>query len=149
MGRRIDTMDTAACMTRFVISAFGIAPNNATPWYKNSCVTSALGEGALEMGVDAIGLIPEGGGAKTLARGIGNFNGYRGIVADNFGKAAIQQVAGGARTFSLTQGLATTDWGSVGLAAVGFIPGLGQLAAGTEIVYDGYQTWQKVQACHP
>ena len=48
------------------------------PWYKNSCITDALGKGALSIGVDAIGLIPEGGGAKTVARGIGHWAGYRG-----------------------------------------------------------------------
>jgi hypothetical protein len=36
-----------------------VAPNNGTPWYHNSCVTSALGKGALSAGVDAIGLIPD------------------------------------------------------------------------------------------
>jgi hypothetical protein len=117
------------------------------PWYKNSCITDALGKGALSIGVDAIGLIPEGGGAKTVARGIGHWAGYRGIVADNFGKAAIHQVAGGADTFSLTQGLGEQDWISTGLSVAGFIPVLGQAAAGASIVYDGYKTWKKIQAC--
>ncbi|MGH9488379.1 MAG: hypothetical protein ACRD04_12435 [Terriglobales bacterium] len=30
------------------------APSNATPWYHNPCITSALGKGALEVGVDSI-----------------------------------------------------------------------------------------------
>ena len=123
------------------------AGHNRTPWYKNSCVTSALGEGALSVGVDAIGLIPEGGGAKTVARSLGNWVGYRGIVADQFGKAAIQQVKGGADTLSLTQGLGGQDWISTGLSVAGFVPVLGQFAAGASIIYDGYKTWKKIKAC--
>jgi len=32
------------------------APNNGTPWYKNACVQDALKTGAINAGVDAIGL---------------------------------------------------------------------------------------------
>ena len=127
------------------IDPFGLDKN--PPWYKNPCITSALGEATLSIGVDAIGLIPEGGGAKTVARNVGNWFGYRGIVADNFGKAAIQQAQHGADTFSLTQGLGGQDWISTGLSAAGFIPVLGQAAAGASIIYDGYKTWKKIQAC--
>jgi hypothetical protein len=69
-------------------SAFGIAANNGAtisaapsqPWYKNPCVTSALGSGAVNAGIDAIGLLPEGKaftGAYSLFHGAaGASNGW-------------------------------------------------------------------------
>jgi hypothetical protein len=105
------------------------------------------GPPALSIGADAIGLIPAGGGARTFARSFGNWSGYRGIVADNFGKAAIKQAKGGAGTFSLTQGVAGQDLISTGLSVAGFIPVLGQAAAGASIVYDGYKTWKAIKSC--
>jgi hypothetical protein len=36
------------CTTVFAVSAFGIAPNNGTPWYQ-SCTAKALGSGALSI----------------------------------------------------------------------------------------------------
>jgi hypothetical protein len=53
-----DTMEVAAC-------AFGIAPNNATPRYKNPCVTSALAKGAASTALDSVGLLPEGGAVAS------------------------------------------------------------------------------------
>ncbi len=65
------------------------APNNGTSWYHNPCITSALDKGALEVGVDSIGLIPEAGG---VARIIGHQAGYVGVVADQFGAKFIDAV---------------------------------------------------------
>lgn len=76
------TMAMIRCTTTFDVCAFGIAPNNSTPWYKNSCVTGALKTGAINAGVDTIGFIPEAGG---VARMIGHGAGYRGVVADQLG----------------------------------------------------------------
>ena len=59
------------------------------PWYKNSCITSALGAGAVSAGIDAIGLIPEAGG---LARMIGHGAGYVGVVADQLGSRVVGAV---------------------------------------------------------
>lgn len=42
------------------------APNNGTPWYKNTCVTSALKSGAINAGIDAIGFLPEAGGVARV-----------------------------------------------------------------------------------
>ncbi len=122
-------------------------PSSATPWYKNSCITGALASGALNVGIDAIGLIPEAGGATTLARNFGHWGGYRGIVADNFGIKAIQQIKGAAGTVSVTQGLAQQDWISGGLAVAGFIPGLGQVAAVGSIVVDTYKAAKAISQC--
>jgi len=122
-----------------------IGPNPNPPL--DPCIKGALLEGAFSIGVDSIGLIPEGGGAGTVARKFGNFFGYRGIVADNFGKAAIRQIEGANDTISLTQGVAEQDWISTGLTVAGFIPALGQVAAGLSISYDIYKTWEKIQEC--
>lgn len=103
---------------------------------------------APEIAIDAIGLIPEGGGASTIARKIGNFNGYRGIVADNFGKAAIEQVHGAKDTFSVTQGAGKGDWVGTGLGIVGFITGLGQAAAVGEMAWDIYKGSKESDLCH-
>ena len=60
------------CTTTSAASAFGIAPNNSTPWYKNSCITSALKSYAVTAGVDSIGFIPEAGGVEgKAAPGVG------------------------------------------------------------------------------
>jgi len=101
----------------------------------------------LTIGVDAIGLIPEGGGAKTIARGIGHWSQYRGKVADQFGKKVIQTAKSGTDTFSLTKGVSEEEWTSTGLAVAGFVPVLSSAAAGVSVVYDGVKTWQVIQAC--
>jgi RHS repeat-associated protein len=133
--------------TNFTLRINVIEPNSGIPWYGNVCIMAALGEGALSASIDAIGLIPEGGGAKTIARKIGNQFRYRGVVADNFGKAAIQQAKGGTGAFSATQGLAGQDWVSTGLSVAGFIPGVGQAAAALSISYDIYKTAKAVSQC--
>src|SRR6185437_12110841 len=83
--------------------AYGIAPNSGTPWYKNSCITSALGPGAVSVGLDSIGLIPVAGGASSLARAFGHQAGYVGVVADHLrGNVinAVQKTAGTAQGLS-------------------------------------------------
>ena len=119
----------------------------SAPWYENACLTDALKIGALTVGVDAIGLIPEGGGAKTIARGIGHWGNYRGIVADQFGAKVIHQAGGVSNTLTLTGGLRDADWVSIGVGVAGFVPVLGQAAAGASIVWDGVKTWKSIQAC--
>jgi RHS repeat-associated protein len=135
------TVSASATETSFEATMY------TTPWYENSCITGDLESGLLKVGIDATGLIPEGGGASTIARKIGNFNGYRGIVADNFGKAAIEQLHGAKDTFNLTQGLGEGDVLEAGLAVVGFIPGLGQAAAIGEIAMDIYNTTKEIGKC--
>lgn len=128
------------------IDPFGL--DKKPPWYKNSCITGALGNGALQVGLDSIGLIPEAGGAESLARDIGNWRGYRGIVADNFGRGIIRYAKGGANGASLGNGLGEQDWMSTGLAVAGFIPGLGQASAAFSIGYDIYRTADEIGKCN-
>jgi hypothetical protein len=138
-------------------SAHFVAPSNATPWYQ-TCTAQALGTGALSVGLDSIGLLPEGKaieiGAETAARQIGNLNGYRGIVADQFGRKVLTSASvsakGAASGISLGQGVTEGDWIQGGLTVAGLIPGLGQGAALLSINYDVFKTAKAVYACqHP
>jgi len=134
------------------------APSNATPWYK-SCTAKALGSGALSIGVDALGFIPGEKdvqaaveiGSGTVARQIGNWNGYRGIVADQFGARFIagqsQNVSAAASGYSIGNGAGTGDWLGTGLAVAGLIPGLNEVAAVASIGYDAYKTVKAVASC--
>ena len=107
------------------------------PDYKGFfCLGYGLKNSWGSMAIDSIGLIPEGGGAGTIARKIGNFNGYRGAVADQFGKAAVKQISGAGSTIGATQSAGKGDPAGVGLAVAGFIPGLGQIAAVGEMAND-------------
>lgn len=100
------------------------------PWYKNPCITGALSAGALSVGIDSIGLIPEAGG---VARVIGHQAGYVGVVADQVGARVIKGVGGTAST---------------GLTVAGFIPGFGQGAAIGSIILDTYKTVRTIGKCH-
>jgi hypothetical protein len=127
-------------------SAHFVAPSNATPWYQ-TCTAQALGTGALSVGLDSIG-------AETAARQIGNLNGYRGIVADQFGRKVLTSASvsakGAASGISLGQGVTEGDWIQGGLTVAGLIPGLGQGAALLSINYDVFKTAKAVYACqHP
>jgi RHS repeat-associated protein len=79
-----------------------------TPWYK-TCTARAIGNGLLHVGIDAIGLIPEG---SVVARPLGNYFKYRGIVADQFGAKAIRAVKVGAGVGST--GVGADDVGTDG-----------------------------------
>src|SRR5579884_2029287 len=146
----------------------GVRPTNTvatisaapTPWYKNSCITTALGNAALKVGIDAIGLIPEAEGftkafentaGYQLARAIGNFAGYQGVVATQYGmkvvaqgKGAIAMVNGAFRLGDTSvDGLISTS-----LTIAGFVPGLGQGAAVLSIFHDAYVTAKAVGQCY-
>jgi hypothetical protein len=113
----------------------------------------------LSIGVDALGFIPGEKdvqaaveiGSGTIARQIGNWKGYRGIVADQFGARFIagqsQNVMYAGAGYSIGNGAGTGDWLGTGLAVAGLIPGLNELAAGASIVYDGYKTVKAVMSC--
>ncbi len=117
-------------------------------WYKNSCVTNAVAKGALSVGIDSIGLIPEAGG---VARVIGHQAGYVGAVADQVGFKVVNAVG---KSTSTVQGLSglidTSSEGllSTGLTIAGFIPGFGQVAAGASIVLDIYKTAEAIGKCN-
>jgi hypothetical protein len=112
------------------------------------------------MGIDALGFIPgekdvEAGvkiGAGTVARQIGNWKGYRGIVADQFGARFVagqsQNVMYAGTGYGIGNGAGTGDWIGDGLSAAGLIPGLNEFAAGASIVYDGVKTAKAVMNCH-
>jgi hypothetical protein len=120
----------------------------AQPWYKNSCVTGALGKGALSVGIDSIGLIPEAGG---IARVIGHQAGYVGVVADQTGSNIIKAVGGSTGTAQGLNGLTdTSPTGllSTGLTIAGFIPGLGQASAIGSIIVDAYKTAKSIGQCY-
>jgi RHS repeat-associated protein len=121
----------------------------STPWYKNSCITSALGTGAVSAAINSIGLIPEAGG---VARLIGNQAGYVGVVADQTGSRVVGAVGASTSTVEGLNGLfdtSPTGLLSTGLAVAGFIPGLGQLASGASIVVDAVKTGMEIAQCHP
>lgn len=123
------------------------ASNGGTSWYHNSCITRALGAGALSVGFDAIGLIPEAGG---VARMIGHQAGYVGVVADQTGARIIKAAGSSTSTVSGLNGLFdTSPQGliSSGLTIAGFIPGLGQLAAGASIMKDAITTAIVISKC--
>ncbi|MGB8060514.1 MAG: hypothetical protein WCF26_01290, partial [Candidatus Sulfotelmatobacter sp.] len=133
-----------------------VAPNNGLtisaapplPWYKNSCITSALGAGAVSAGIDAIGLIPEAGG---LARMIGHGAGYVGVVADQTGAGVIKAFGGSTGAVNGLAGLGDTSAEglvSTGLTVAGFIPGLGQAAAVGSLGVDVYKTVRAIGQCH-
>lgn len=122
------------------------------------CVTAALANGALHIGVDAIGLMPEGAG---VSRALGNAIGYRGIVATQQGAKLVKGIQGlGLVTgmLSTTAGLNETTGGGIasstlGVAgiAVSFIEGatpIGQVIAGISIGIDIYNTYTAVAACN-
>ena len=128
-------------------SLFINAPSNATPWYKNSCVTSALGAGALSVGFDSIGLIPEAGG---IARMIGHGSGYVGVVADQAGNSVIKAAGASTSTVRGLNGLFdTSPQGLIsdGLTVAGFIPGLGQGSAVLSMVNDAIKTGIAISKC--
>ena len=119
-----------------------------TPWYKNSCVTSALGAGALHVGIDAIGLIPEAGG---IARVIGHQAGYVGVVADQVGFKVANAFGKSTSAASGLAGLSDTSpegLASAGLTVAGFIPGVNGIAAGLSISLDIYKTAKAIGKCN-
>jgi hypothetical protein len=115
---------------------------------KNSCVTGALGKGALSVGIDSIGLIPEAGG---IARVIGHQAGYVGVVADQAGSRLIGAVNATANTGRGLAGLTDTSptgLASTGLTIAGFIPGLNDAAAVGSIGLDLFRTAKAIGACY-
>jgi len=114
----------------------------------NPCVTSALAKGALSVGVDAIGLIPEAGG---VARVIGHQAGFVGVVADQAGSRIVKAVGASTSTAQGLNGLFDTSpegLVSTGLTVAGFIPGFGQAASIGSIILDTYKTAKAIGQCH-
>jgi RHS repeat-associated protein len=126
--------------------SFSAAPPQ--PWYKNSCIMSALSAGVLSAGIDAIGLIPEAGG---IARVIGHQAGYVGVVADQAGSGVIKAFGASTGAVNSLAGLSDTSAEglvSTGLTVAGFIPGAGQVVAGLSVGWDIFKTGRAIAACH-
>jgi hypothetical protein len=129
--------------------------NNAPskPWYK-TCTAKAIGSGLLHIGIDAIGLIPEGG---LVSRAVGNFVGYRGIVATQQGTKALQAVQmgtaiGSAGVFSNDTsytGLISTGLGAAGIVATlaSATPGVAQGIAAVSVGVDAFGLVKEVANC--
>jgi hypothetical protein len=97
--------------------------------------------GAGSAAIDSIGLIPEGG---AVAGAFSLFNGAAGV---SNGINILQRVKAGAGIISTTSGLNEGSTASVAFGVAGFIPGLGQLAAGASIVNDAIKTGMAVSQC--
>jgi RHS repeat-associated protein len=131
------------------------APPNETPGYNNSCITRAIDNGLLHAFIDGIGLIPEGG---LVSRAVGNYAGWRGIVATQQGTKTIQAVKmgtgiGSTGVFSndsSTTGVISTGLGVAGIAAAlgGAVPGVGQVISGASIVADIYSAGKEIAGCN-
>jgi RHS repeat-associated protein len=137
------------------------APSNGTPWYKNSCITGALAKGAATAGLDAIGLLPEGGVVSAAfslwhgAAGISNGRNIQRTVA--FG-AGIITAASGANDLSNSNGVnpssvitgISSGVGVLGIAkSLGAaIPVAGQVIAGVSVGLDVLGTIAEVAECH-
>jgi RHS repeat-associated protein len=129
--------------------------NNAPPWYKNACITGAIGNGLLHAGIDAIGLIPEG---WLVSRAIGNAFNYRGIVADQLGNKVLGAVSMGAGISSTGLGANNTSTvGSIqtGLGVAGIVstlagatPVLGQVFSGLSVAADVINAGMAIAKCN-
>jgi RHS repeat-associated protein len=136
------------------IDPLGLCPLSETPWYKNSCITGAIGNGLLHVGIDAIGLIPEGG---IVSRAIGNYAGFRGVVATQQGTKALQGVKMASGIGST--GLGSTDTSGSGLIASGLgvagivttlagaTPVVGQALSVVSIGVDLYNLRKEIKEC--
>ena len=113
-----------------------------------TCLGDAVAEGALAVGLDSIGFIPEAGG---VARIIGHQAGYRGVVADQFGGKLLRDLD---HTKDASEGLfgfGDTSAGgllSTGLTIAAFIPGLNDVAAAVSVGRDLYKTAKAIGQCY-
>lgn len=130
--------------------AGGNGPGPQTPtthWYKNPCVTSALKSGAVSVGVDALGFLPEAGG---VARVVGHQAGYVGKVADNLGKNMLTAGTKTTGVLSSATGFSSSDWTtwvSAGITAADFVPVLSDFTTPVAMAWDAGVAAYKVYQC--
>lgn len=121
------------------------SPNSVSaasiPWYQNPCIKGALAKGAATAGLDAIGLLPEG---KAFT---GAYSLFHGAAGASNGLNILQRIKAGAGIITTTNSLNDGEALSTALGVAGFIPGLGQLAAGASIVVDLTRTGMAVAQC--
>ena len=127
-----------------------VAPNNATPWYKNPCVQSALAKGAGSATLDAIGLLPEGGEVSAA------FSLWHGAAGVSNGTKMLQNVKMGAGLISTASSGSDSNWfgGVTGALSIGAslakaAPVYGQVLSGISLAGDVYSTYKAVAGCHP
>ncbi len=136
-------------------SGQGVAPNNT----QRSCVAGVLGENAVSLGLDALGTlpIPEAGGITRLvgqqlgAAKIGAI--YRGVVADQQGANLLNGLRNSTSAVALSGnsgdtsalGLASTAVGGAALTAGYFVPVLGQVLSGGQLIIDAIHTYNTIQ----
>jgi RHS repeat-associated protein len=143
----------------------GPGTTQQTPWYQ-TCTAKALAKGLASAGVDAIGLLPEGGLVKVAEKGIekaaarqiGNFAGYRGIVADQLGTKIVEGVKNQysvLHTYSESgdisyTGLASTTLGVADIVAdvAGAVPVVGQVISGLQVANDFFKTGIEIARCN-
>jgi RHS repeat-associated protein len=130
----------------------GGAPNNGTPWYKNSCVTSALAKGAASAGIDAIGLLPEGG---VVSAALSGFHGAAGVSNGTNILQRVQMGAGLIGTANSASGSNVFAGLQAGVGVVGIakalgaaIPVAGQVIAGVSVGLDIVGTGMEIANCH-
>jgi hypothetical protein len=136
-----------------------VAPSNATPWYKNPCITSALAKGAGSTAIDAIGLLPEGGvvaSAFSLWHGAAAVsNGGKILERVQFGAAIIStanagsDVQGSEGAFSLSGAQLATGAAAIGAGLLRSAPIVGQALSAASVLEDLYGTYKAVAGCHP
>jgi hypothetical protein len=131
------------------------APNNT----QRSCVAGVLAENAVSLGLDALGTlpIPEAGGITRLvgqqlgAAKIGAI--YRGVVADQQGANLLNGLRNSTSAGALfgnsgdtsALGLASTAVGGAALTAGYFVPVLGQILSGGQLLIDSIHTYNTIQ----
>ena len=83
----------------------------------------------------------------SIARHIGNRAGFRGIVADNFGRSSLRQADKVGALYGGATALSGEDWVGLGLDVAGFIPGINDFAAVAHITYDVAKTVRRSLQC--
>jgi hypothetical protein len=134
------------CTRMVASSAFCLAPSNGTPWYKNSCITSALAKGAASTGLDVIGLLPEGGAVSAA------FSLWHGAAAVSQGTKLLQGVKVGAGITSTASAGSEGNWFggvtgtlTIGASLVKAAPVVGQVLSAISIVGDAVGTRMAMQ----
>lgn len=134
------------CQAAFFTIPVGSAAVSDKP-RNTTCTDNAVNNGILHAGIDAIGLIPEGG---LISRAVGKFAGWRGIVATQQGTKAIRAIKTGSGISSTGMGGGDTSPEgkvSTGLGVLGFIPGVGTAASALSVGFDVFRTAKEVRNC--
>lgn len=119
-----------------------------------------LAENAVSLGLDFLGTlpIPEAGGVTRLVGqqlGVGKIGAiYRGVVADQQGAKVLNGLRNSASGAALLGnasdtsglGLASTAVGGAALTAGYFVPVLGQILSGGQLLIDSIHTYRTIQA---